>query len=142
MWTHFHHEADIGVRGTGHSPEEAFEQAAVALTAVITDLLPEPFARQRRRLVGTGLYLEVADEAHRSPVVQGFVDCLQGVEDGLQFTLDIGAGGMGLHDKIVVPQHLHDAGNFRTHRNTGTDRDDLKFCGGFHIGNRSYLDFS
>ena len=37
MWSHFRHEADIGVRGTGHSREQAFEEAAVALTAVITD---------------------------------------------------------------------------------------------------------
>jgi len=36
-WEHFHHQADIGVRGFGHSMEEAFEAAAVALTAVITD---------------------------------------------------------------------------------------------------------
>ena len=37
MWEHFHHEADIGVRGRGDSREAAFEAAAVALTAVITD---------------------------------------------------------------------------------------------------------
>lgn len=36
-WSHFHHESDIGVRGFGESKEEAFEQAALALTAVITD---------------------------------------------------------------------------------------------------------
>ena len=36
-WEHFAHEADIGVRGIGTSKEEAFEQAAVALTAVILD---------------------------------------------------------------------------------------------------------
>ena len=36
MWEHFHHEADIGVRGRGDSREAAFEEAAVALTAVIT----------------------------------------------------------------------------------------------------------
>jgi tRNA nucleotidyltransferase (CCA-adding enzyme) len=42
MWTHFHHEADIGVRGTGRSREAAFEEAAIALTAVITD--PESVA--------------------------------------------------------------------------------------------------
>ena len=36
-WEHFHHMADIGVRGVGPSLEAAFEQAAVALTAVITD---------------------------------------------------------------------------------------------------------
>lgn len=34
---HFSHQADIGVRGIGASKEEAFEQAAVALIAVITD---------------------------------------------------------------------------------------------------------
>jgi len=37
MWSHFHHEADVGIRGTGSTPEEAFAEAAVALTAVITD---------------------------------------------------------------------------------------------------------
>ena len=37
MWEHFHHEADIGVRGFGDSPAAAFEGAALALTAVITD---------------------------------------------------------------------------------------------------------
>ena len=36
-WEHFSHEADIGVRGIGTSREEAFEQAALALTAVVTD---------------------------------------------------------------------------------------------------------
>lgn len=37
MWEHFHHEADTGVRGTGSTREAAFEEAARALTAVITD---------------------------------------------------------------------------------------------------------
>jgi tRNA nucleotidyltransferase (CCA-adding enzyme) len=36
-WEHFPHEADIGVRGIGASKAEAFEQAAIALTAVILD---------------------------------------------------------------------------------------------------------
>jgi tRNA nucleotidyltransferase (CCA-adding enzyme) len=36
-WEHFPHGADIGVRGIGASKEEAFEQAALALTAVIVD---------------------------------------------------------------------------------------------------------
>ena len=36
-WEHFSHDADIGVRGIGASKEEAFEEAALALTAVITD---------------------------------------------------------------------------------------------------------
>ncbi len=36
-WEHFDHGADIGVRGYGASPDDAFVQAALALTAVITD---------------------------------------------------------------------------------------------------------
>jgi tRNA nucleotidyltransferase (CCA-adding enzyme) len=37
-WEHFSHQADIGVRGLGESVTEAYEQAALALTAVVTDL--------------------------------------------------------------------------------------------------------
>lgn len=36
-WEHFTHAADIGIRGTGRTLAEAFEQAACALTAVIVD---------------------------------------------------------------------------------------------------------
>ena len=36
-WEHFEHGADIGVRGFGATKAQAFEQAALALTAVITD---------------------------------------------------------------------------------------------------------
>jgi len=36
-WEHYDHGADIGVRGTGATLEEAFEQAAMALAGVITD---------------------------------------------------------------------------------------------------------
>jgi len=36
-WEHYPHEADIGVRGIGATREQAFEQAALALTAVVTD---------------------------------------------------------------------------------------------------------
>jgi SHS2 domain-containing protein len=36
-WEHFPHGADMGVRGIGNTREEAFEQAAVAMSAVITD---------------------------------------------------------------------------------------------------------
>jgi len=37
-WEHFPHQADVGIRGIGKTIEEAFEQASLALTAVITDL--------------------------------------------------------------------------------------------------------
>lgn len=36
-WEHFSHQADMGVRGIGATINEAFEQAAMALTAVIAD---------------------------------------------------------------------------------------------------------
>jgi SHS2 domain-containing protein len=45
-WEHFPHDADIGVRGLGSSKEQAFEQAALALTAVITD--PHPLKAEQQ----------------------------------------------------------------------------------------------
>jgi tRNA nucleotidyltransferase (CCA-adding enzyme) len=36
-WEHFPHQADIGVRGIGATKEAAFEQAGMALTAVVTE---------------------------------------------------------------------------------------------------------
>jgi len=35
MWEHFHHQADIGVRGIGASLDEAFQEGAYALMAVM-----------------------------------------------------------------------------------------------------------
>jgi len=49
-WEHFPHGADIGVRGFGATREQAFEQAAVAMTAVITD--PERIAGSGRVEIG------------------------------------------------------------------------------------------
>ena len=36
-WEHFEHEADMGIRGRGATREEAFAEAALAMTAVVTD---------------------------------------------------------------------------------------------------------
>lgn len=36
-WEHFDHDADMGIRGIAPTLAESFEQAALALTAVITD---------------------------------------------------------------------------------------------------------
>ncbi|MBU2642478.1 MAG: archease [Gammaproteobacteria bacterium] len=47
-WEHFSHEADMGVRGAGASLDQAFEQAALGLTAVVTDpalVTPEKMIR-------------------------------------------------------------------------------------------------
>jgi len=45
-WRHFRHGADIGILGVGSGIREAFEQAAIALTAVITD--PASVRAERR----------------------------------------------------------------------------------------------
>lgn len=37
-WEHFEHQADIGVRGIGTTPADAFAQTALAVCALITDL--------------------------------------------------------------------------------------------------------
>lgn len=36
-WQHFHHAADIGIRGIAETVEQAFENAAYAMTAVMID---------------------------------------------------------------------------------------------------------
>jgi len=36
-WEQFSHQADVGIRGIGATKAQAFEQAALALTGVITD---------------------------------------------------------------------------------------------------------
>lgn len=36
-WEHFYHGADIGVRGIGETLEQAYTQAAIALTAIVAD---------------------------------------------------------------------------------------------------------
>ena len=41
-WEHFSHDADVGVRGFGLTPTEAFEQAALGLTAVVTHANVKP----------------------------------------------------------------------------------------------------
>jgi len=46
-WEHFPHEADMGIRGLGITKHQAFEQAALALTAVVTD--PQRVAARMER---------------------------------------------------------------------------------------------
>jgi SHS2 domain-containing protein len=41
-WEHFPHDADVGVRGFGATAAQAFEQAAHALTAVVTHVEIKP----------------------------------------------------------------------------------------------------
>ena len=52
-WEHFVHGADIGVRGVGCTAAEAFEGAALAMTAVVTD----------PTLVGDSLHARVCCQA-------------------------------------------------------------------------------
>ncbi|WP_346837092.1 archease [Microbulbifer sp. SAOS-129_SWC] len=45
-WEHFSHAADMGVRGCGATQAAAFEQAALALTAIVVD--PAVVAQRER----------------------------------------------------------------------------------------------
>lgn len=69
-WEHFEHKADIGVRGFGTTPEEAFAQAALALTAVVTD----PCRVEARDLVE--LELERDDEGDLELLLVDFLNAL------------------------------------------------------------------
>ncbi|MCA1406507.1 archease [Ensifer sp. IC3342] len=65
-WEHFHHDADIGVRGWGRSIAEAFEQAAMGLTRIVTF---SPIAADT----------QVDVECHQSDLELLFVDWLDAV---------------------------------------------------------------
>jgi RNA-splicing ligase RtcB len=56
-WEHFEHDADVGVRGLGHTRAEAFEQAAVAMTAAITE---PALVRPLTRVEPPGAYKDVS----------------------------------------------------------------------------------
>ncbi|GAO35130.1 hypothetical protein SCT_0512 [Sulfuricella sp. T08] len=66
-WEHFPHQADIGVRGVGPTLAAAFEQAALAMTAVTTDLA----------LVAPAESVEIACEAPDDELL--LVDWLNGL---------------------------------------------------------------
>ena len=82
-WEHFGHGADIGVRGIGTTKAEAFEQAAVALTAVLTDPLQ---VIARREVVieceatdSEALLVEWLNALVYEMAVRGMIFCLFGV---------------------------------------------------------------
>lgn len=66
-WEHFPHQADIGVRGIGPTLAAAFEQAALAMTAVTTD----------PALVAPGEFVKISCEAPDDELL--LVDWLNGL---------------------------------------------------------------
>lgn len=56
-WEHFGHDADVGIRGWGKTPAEAFEQAACALTAVVTQTTVIPQSEVRTSCTAPDLEL-------------------------------------------------------------------------------------
>jgi SHS2 domain-containing protein len=61
QWEHFPHDADVGLRGWGTTPAEAFEQAACALTAVVTRAEVNPKVAIRVRCEAPDLELLFAE---------------------------------------------------------------------------------
>ncbi len=52
MWEHFEHQADMGIRGVGQTREQAFAEAALALTAV--EVAPQTIVSRVRIAVTCG----------------------------------------------------------------------------------------
>ena len=66
-WEHFPHGADIGVRGIGATKEAAFEQAALAVSGVITDLT---------RVVGRRMIAVQCEAADREALLVDWLNAL------------------------------------------------------------------
>lgn len=60
-WEHFPHGADIGIRGVGANPAQAFEQAAHGLTALVTDRPVRALAQVRIACAAVDLDLLLID---------------------------------------------------------------------------------
>ena len=60
-WEHFPHDADVGVRGFGATAAEALEQAAMALTAVVTDAVVKPQVSVEERCEAPDLELSFVE---------------------------------------------------------------------------------
>ncbi|MGA3065140.1 MAG: archease [Methylocystis sp.] len=73
-WEHFAHDADMGIRGFGPTPAKAFEQAALAMTAVVTDV----------GLVQLEKEIEIELEAPKLDLLFFRLDKRIGVRDGRQ----------------------------------------------------------
>jgi SHS2 domain-containing protein len=86
-WEHFPHAADVGVRGFGGTPAEAFEQAALALTAVVTHAAVAPkcevkvtcAASDRELLFVEWLNAVIYEMAVRNMLFSRFVVRIEGV---------------------------------------------------------------
>lgn len=103
-WEHFAHEADVGVRGFGVTREDAFERAALALTAVVAD--PDTVRPNAR--------VDVACEAPDIELL--FVDWLNALvyematRNMLFSRFEVGIDGQRLHgkawgEKVDVARH-------------------------------------
>ncbi|MGE0080031.1 MAG: archease [Thiohalomonadaceae bacterium] len=107
QWETFSHEADIGVRGRGASPAEAFAAAGLALTSVITDpagvACTERVDIEREAPDLEILFLDfinalIFEMATRKLV---FGQCVVRIEDGRLFASAFGEPVAARHDPAV-----------------------------------------
>lgn len=89
-WEHFPHGADIGVRGFGPTKAAAFEQAAIAMMAVMTD---------PARIAGDEA-IEIAAEAPNAEIL--LVDWL----NALVFEMATRRMIFGSFDVVIIGNHL------------------------------------
>src|SRR5574340_1133755 len=72
-WEHFPHQADIGVRGFGATKAQAFEQAALAVTAVMVDpaeVRPRDAVQLDGNRLSAQAWGEPVDVARHRPAVE------------------------------------------------------------------------
>ena len=89
------------------------------------DPLLQLFSCQCWCLVGAGFQFQIADQADAALGMQGGVDVLDCSKDGGEFSLDIGAGGMGFQCDFMAPEQFDYTGDLLPDRNAVPDRDDL-----------------
>ncbi len=90
-WEHFPHGADVGIRGFGPTPAVAFAQAALAMTAAVTD----PDGVESRE--------DVVIECQAEGLEDLFFDWI----DALVFEMGSRRMLFGRFDVVVEPGRLH-----------------------------------
>ena len=108
-----------------HVTEPAPTQAGVPRNDEKIRISLETFSGQGWCLVGAGFQFQITDQADTALGMQGSVDVFDGGEDGGEFPLDIGAGGMCFQDELMALEQLDYPGNLLPDRDAIPDRDNL-----------------
>ena len=85
----------------------------------------EAFAGQCGRLVGAGFQFQIAQQPDTALGMQDRVDLLDCGKDDIEFTLDIGTGGMGFQDERMALEQFDNPVDLLPDRDAISDRNKL-----------------